>query len=126
MTKTAEQIFEKLQLQPRVFISCPYTKPDPCVNIHKAVKLFNLLLKEGKCFPVCLLWTHFFHIIIPRDYESWLAYCMVELRKCDCVLVMKGESSGKQREIQLALDYGKPVFHDRKELYKWIRREWNG
>lgn len=114
-----------MQHQPKVFISCPYTKPDPCVNINKAVKLFNKLFDEGKCIPVCLLWTHFFHIIVPRDYEGWLGYCMIELHKCNAVLVMKGESSGKDREIEFAKKYDIPVFYNRKELNRWIKNEWS-
>jgi len=56
----------------------------------------------------------------PRSYESWLAYCMVHIPFCHAVLVLPGESSGKDREIAIAKSLGKPIFYSVEELYKWL------
>lgn len=56
---TAEKIVSDMNSKIKVFVCAPYTKPDPGVNINNAVKVFNQLLDEGKCVPVCMLWTHF-------------------------------------------------------------------
>jgi len=121
MTTTAEQLVTQMNAKPRVFICTPYTKPDPGVNINNAVKVFNQLIDEGRCVPVCMLWTHFFHCIQPRSYEDWLAYCMSFLPLCQALLRLPGESSGCDREIEIAKSLGIPVFYSIEELNKFIK-----
>jgi hypothetical protein len=120
MAETAEQILDRLKKAKLVFISTPYTKPDVGTNIHRAVKVFNQLLDEGKCVPMCMLWTHFFHCIHNRSYEDWLAYCMIHIPLCDALLVLPGESSGVEREVEIAKALGIPVFYDIESLNKWL------
>jgi len=120
MELTAEQILLNSKNKKRVFICSPYTKPDPAVNINISVKMFNRLMDEGKCVPVNMLWTHFYHCIIPRSYEDWLAYCMSFLPLCHAVLRLPGESSGVEREINIANFLKIPVFDSVEDLYAYL------
>lgn len=120
MSMTAEQALAAAKTKKRVFICSPYTKPDPAVNINTSVKMFNRLMDDDKCVPVNMLWTHFYHCIMPRSYENWLAYCMSFLPLCHAVLRMPGESSGVDREVQIAKDLGIPVFESVEELYRFL------
>ncbi len=116
----AENEFLSISSKKRVFIASPYTKPDPCINVNISSKVLSDLLDDGKCIPVTMLWTHFFHSIHPRSYESWLFYCMSFIPICDAMLVLPGESSGKDREVEIAKSLGKPIFYSKEELYSWI------
>lgn len=118
---SAEIQLAEMKKQKKVFIASPYTKPDPAVNINTCVKVFNRLLDDGRCVPVNMLWTHFYHCINPRGYENWLAYCMIFLQQCDAMLVLPGDSSGKDREIEIAKSLDIPVFYSVEELYTWLR-----
>lgn len=120
MELNAEQILADSKSKKRVFICSPYTKPDPAVNINISVKMFNRLMDDGKCVPINMLWTHFYHCINPRSYEDWLAYCMSFLPLCQAVLRLPGESSGVDREVQVAVEMGIPVFTSIEDLYKFL------
>ena len=120
MSMTAETILSNSKTKKRVFICSPYTKPDPAVNINISVKMFNRLMDEDKCVPINMLWTHFYHCIQPRSYEDWLAYCMSFLPLCQAVLRLPGESSGVDREIEIAKSLGIPVFYSVEELNKFL------
>lgn len=120
MELTAEQILLNSKNKKRVFICSPYTKPDPAVNINISVKMFNRLMDEDKCVPVNMLWVHFYHCIMPRSYEDWLAYCMIFLPLCQAVLRLPGESSGVDREVEIAKSLGIPVFYSVEELNKFL------
>lgn len=120
MMIATEQLSFKSNSKSRVFICSPYTKPDTAININTSVKVFNRLLDDGKCIPINMLWTHFFHCIQPRSYEDWLAYCMSFLPLCQAVLRIPGESSGVDREIEFAKSIEIPVFDSIEELYKFL------
>ena len=100
-----------------VFISGPYTNPDPWTNTVKAISVGEEVMKvEGFTVYVPHLnhyweWYHFQH-----SYEWWLAYDLEWLKKCDCLLRIPGESSGADREEEYALQYSIPVFNSIDEL----------
>lgn len=91
-----------------VYVAGPYTKPDPCLTTHNAIKVGNELLNAGYPSFVPHL-THFWHTMHPQPYQTWLDLDIVLMSRCDVVLRLPGYSSGADKEVELANSIGIPV-----------------
>lgn len=109
--------------RPRVYVAGPYTRPDPAENVRRAVHAADELDLLG-CHPVVPHLSHLHHLIAPRDYGHWLERGLEELRSCDALVRLHGESPGADREVALALALGLPVFHTLAEDYEHEVRVW--
>ncbi len=98
-----------------MYISGPYTKPDPCENTGKMMKVWDELYTLG-FWPVCPLWSHFQHTFYPRPYQDWMDYDLEALDIFDAVLRLPGESSGGDKEVARAKELGIPVVYSIFEL----------
>lgn len=98
-----------------VYVAGPYSKGDVAVNVRTAVLAADTLLQVGLT-PFVPHLTHFWHLLTPHDYEEWLTYDAMWLRKCDAVLRLPGESGGADRETALAGELGIPVFTSMQAL----------
>ena len=94
---------------PRVFVSGPYTKPDPVVNTRAAIDAADKLFELG-CFPYVPHLSMFWHMVHARPWEDWLRLDQHWLRQCDCVLRLPGESPGAGKECLHAAANNIPVF----------------
>src|SRR5690348_14877704 len=94
----------------RVYIAGPYTKPDPCVNTHNAIRVADELMEAGYV-PYLPHLTHFWHTVAPKPYQTWLDYDAAWIAVCDAVFRMPGSSFGADGETALAKRIGKPVVH---------------
>jgi Domain of unknown function (DUF4406) len=92
----------------RVYIAGPYTRPDPCVNTHRAVAAAQQLLDAGYA-PFVPHLTHFWHTMIPGPREQWLELDLAFLPCCHAVLRLPGESAGADSEVREAVQLGIPV-----------------
>lgn len=93
-----------------VYVAGPYTKGDVARNVATAIEAAETLLNLGHT-PFVPHLTHFWHLLYPHPYETWLAYDNVWLMQCDAVLRLPGESAGADAEVCLAVKLGIPVFH---------------
>lgn len=109
--------------RPRVYVAGPYTMPDPCENVRRAVHAADELELLG-CHPVVPHLSHLHHLIAPRDYGRWLERGLEELRSCDALVRLHGESPGADIEVALAVELGLPVFHTPREDYEREVRAW--
>ena len=92
----------------KVFVSSPYTLPDPVENTRRAIAAGNSLMYAGYAPYVPhlnLLW----HFHSPKSYEQWLTLDREWLTVCDAVFRLPGESPGADREVALAKELGIPV-----------------
>jgi hypothetical protein len=104
-----------------VYVAGPYTKPDPCINTHVAVKVCDALVNLGYV-PFCPHLSHFWHTMIPHSYEFWLTYDKQWLAKCDVMLRLPGESRGADEEEAFADAHGIPVVRSVEELHQWRKQ----
>jgi hypothetical protein len=121
---------ERDMRKPTVYIASPYSKGDPAMNAHFQCKVFDQLLGDGKVLPVAPLWSHFQHILFPRQYQDWINYDQAMLGLYDCCLRLSAslpslgyqqtQSSGADAEVTTFKDMGKPVFYTIEELYAWV------
>ena len=100
-----------------VYISSPYTKGDQAINVRNQMVMTDELMTKGFC-TITPLYTHFQHMIRPRNYEDWMKVDLELVRRCDVVLRLPGESSGADKEVAYAEKLGIPVVHALWELEK--------
>ncbi len=99
----------------RVYIAAPYSKPDPCENTNKAIKVADSLLAKGY-IPFIPHLTHFWHTVSPKPYRVWVDYDAYWAVVCNVILRLPGESLGSDSEVELANKQGIPVVHSVEEL----------
>lgn len=102
----------------KVYIASPYTIGDPQENVDRQRHYANILIDHGFA-PFWPLSSHYLHELIERDYETWMELDIEWLLQCDCVLRLPGESSGADREVEIAIDNNIPVYEDILELF-WM------
>ena len=98
-----------------VYIAGPYTNPDPVKNTHRVIVMANWLREFG-FVPFVPHLTLFWHFILPHEIDYWYSYDIEWLKKCDCILRLSGESSGADKEVEIAKELGIPIFYDPQEL----------
>lgn len=106
-------------MKPLVYVSGPYSKPDPVENVHRACLAATQLLDSGLVAPVLPHLTAFWHFLTPRAYETWIALDLEMVRRSDAVLRLPGPSEGADREVALAEELGIEVLHDVGEVIAW-------
>lgn len=110
--------------RPLVYVAGPYSKPDPCVNTHRAVEVAELLVvRFPLVVPVVPHLTHFWHTMRPHPYEFWTDLDLELLRRCDAVFRFEGASPGADAEVEFAETIGVPVFRTPGGLGVWLD-EW--
>lgn len=111
-----------------VYISGPYTKGDPVLNVHEAIRAAEAVIDAGH-IPFIPHLCHLWHTISPHDYKFWMAFDLAWLPKCDVLIRLPGESSGSNQEVARAQELGIPVLLMPRNAQllgggeEWIRRE---
>lgn len=93
-----------------VYIAGPYSSPDPDLNTERAIPPFIKLIEEGFApfLPhLCITADR----LSPHNYEFWMQYCFDQLRRCDALLRLPGDSPGADREVAFAEELGIPVYY---------------
>lgn len=99
----------------KVYIASPYTLGDVAVNVKTQIDMVDMLMDKG-FVPFAPLYSHFQHMVHPRPYQDWINIDLVWVLVCDCLLRLKGESSGADGEVELAKKNNIPVFYSLEEL----------
>lgn len=102
----------------RIYIAGPYSKGDVAMNVRDAVYAANYVAHTLGHVAFVPHLTHFWHMLIPGEYEFWLDQDREWLKVCDAVLRLPGESSGADQEVALAGELGLPVYRAVMEIPK--------
>lgn len=105
----------------RVYVAGPYTKGDVAVNVRNAIMAANRLADCGFA-PFVPHLLHFWHMVCPRPYEFWCDLDNQFLPFCDALFRLPGESSGSDKEEELARSLGIPVFTTYWEICDHFQR----
>lgn len=92
-------------MKPLVYVAGPYSKPDPVLNAHTAIKAAEEIELYGYDVFIphlSLLW----HLVSPAPYERWCERDNAVLRRCDAVVRLSGHSPGADAECELARSLG--------------------
>lgn len=98
-----------------VYIASPYTKGDVAVNVRRNIEAADRVALIGYV-PFAPLLTHFWHLLIPHEYEFWCEHDLAWLERCDCIIRLPGESTGADKEVARAVELGLPVYYSVEEL----------
>jgi len=94
----------------KVYIAAPYTQGDVAINVHRVIRVADELLEMGHS-PFIPHLTHFWHLITPQPWSTWLRLDLEFLAVCDCVLRLYGNSIGADAEVEEAERLGIPVYY---------------
>jgi len=107
----------KREKRPLVYVAGPYTQGSLDDNIRNAVLVADVLELTFNCAPFIPHLFHFWELMSPRPYESWLALDFDMLERCDALIRIEGHSPGGDREVKYAEQLGIPVFR------AWIEKD---
>jgi hypothetical protein len=99
----------------RIYIAGPYTQGDVALNVRNAINEGDYVSRLGH-IPFIPHLSHFWHMLFPHDYEFWMKQDLVWLDLCEAVLRLPGESPGADREVELARQAGKIIYHSVFEI----------
>lgn len=92
-----------------VFISAPYTHPDPIENT-KVVCDAWFQLREHGFIPFAPHLSMLLHFHKPMNIQFWYDYDIEVMKRCDIVLRLQGNSIGADNEVKIAKEFGIPVY----------------
>lgn len=98
-----------------VFLSGPYTKPNPNHNVRNTLVFADKLVAYG-FVPFVPHLSHLWDTVLPHPYEHWMSLCLSWVERCDALLRLSGDSSGADREVMHAKEHGIPVFFNLEQL----------
>jgi len=104
----------------KIYIASQYSIGDHALNTRSSLLVADELLKLG-FVPFAPLLSHFWHFLSPKNWDTWLEYDIQWMLVCDCVLRVPGASKGADREVDIALTEGIPVFYNIKDLQKFYK-----
>ena len=99
----------------KVYIASPYTLGLPLENVLRQLRCANELMSLGYS-PYVPLLCHFQHAVFPRHYEDWLNHVIGWIPYCDAMIRLPGDSPGADKEVEIAKQYGIPVYLTVKAL----------
>lgn len=115
-----------------VYIASPYTHGWMPANVRRQIDMAHKLFDLGY-YPHVPLMAHFLEMYAHRSEADWLNWDFVFLKKCDALLRLKPvddngieiPSSGSDKEVQVAIDNGIPVFYSLDELNNHFKSDPN-
>jgi len=104
----------------RIYIAGPYTKNNIAQNVKEACEIANDIFNEFGLIPFVPHLTHFWHMMFPQSWETWMDYDKEWLKVCNVLYRLPGESKGADIEEEFARGLGIPIVHDFYELEKLL------
>lgn len=102
----------------RVYVAGPYTA-DPASCTAAAIAAGDELLRAGH-EPFVPHLSHYWHRLhTEHGYEAWMRLDLAWVAVAEALVRLPGESSGADREVELALQRGIPVFASPEGFLRW-------
>ena len=107
--------------KPLVYISGPYTIPEPISNTRKAMDAWNTLVEAGY-IPIIPHATLFVNLVYEKSPDFWYEYDLHILARCDYLLRLPGYSRGADIEVKFALENNIPVVEGDARSFLMVMR----
>lgn len=111
-----------------MYLAGPYTHPEPVANVHSMIKIADAIYDAG-FVPLIPHLTLAWQLVSPKPYDTWLAYDLHLLARCDVLLRVHGHSRGADQECAFAESHGIPIVYSYanpssavRELMVWSDR----
>jgi hypothetical protein len=95
----------------KLYIAGPYTRPDPVINTHAAIKFATIIYTDTYLLPVVPHLTLLWHMVEPHPLEFWYEMDLHHLARCDFIVRLPGESTGADKEMMFAEEHGIKEIH---------------
>ncbi len=92
-----------------IYVAGPYTLGDTILNIKDAIRAADELVSFGYV-PFIPHLSFAWHLVSPKSYDFWVEQDNAWLLKCDALIRLPGESLGADKEVELAMQHGTPVY----------------
>ena len=102
-------------MKPKVYVAGPYTIGDVAVNVRNAFEVADKILSLD-LVPFVPHFTHFWHMLSPRDYNDWIKYDQEFIPLCSALYRISGESKGADLEVEIAKALPIPIFYNLDDL----------
>lgn len=113
-----------------VYVAGPISRGDLRANVRQACEAGVRLMKAGVAVHVPHLTCYMGQVydglgavpeVLPRGtvIEDWYGMSLVEVRRCDALLRLPGESRGSDLEEAEMRRFGRPVFHSVEDVIAW-------
>jgi hypothetical protein len=113
-----------------VYIAGPISRGDLRANVRQACEAGIRLIKAGVPVHVPHLTCFMGQVyegsgaipeVLPRGtvIDDWYGMSLVEVRRCDAVLRLPGESRGADMEVEEMVSLGRPVFTSIEDVVEW-------
>ena len=79
------------------------------MNVRRAMQAADHLLAVG-LIPFVPHLNAAWHMVSPKDYETWMQWDDAWLSRCDALLRLPGPSDGADQEMVRAQEMGLPVY----------------
>jgi len=107
----------------RIYVAGPYSQGNVNRNVAQAMAVGMRVMDAGHV-PFVPHLSHFWDVTCPRDYETWMRWCLEWLRQCEALVRIAGPSSGADREVVCAREMKIPVFDAGSEGFGlWMREQ---
>ena len=104
-----------------VYIAGPYTKPDPVLNMRRAVIAADRVRDAGHV-PFVPHLNLAWDLVSPASYDEWLAWDLAWLERCDVMVRLDGESPGADVEEEFCRNNGIPIYYGIDAFLKEARQ----
>ena len=116
-----------------VYVAGPISRGNLRENVRRACAAGVALMKAGIAVHVPHLTCYMGQVydglgaipeVLPSGtvIDDWYRMSLVEVRRCDALLRIPGESTGADQEADEATRLGKPVFNSIDEVIEWTKR----
>lgn len=108
-----------------VYIAGPLSGDNLWAKIRAAVRAADLVVAAGGVpfIPhLFALWAMMTDQAEAREYESWMRLDFVMITRCNALFRIEGESSGADREVELARALEVPVFFEAIKVKTHIKK----
>lgn len=96
-----------------VYVAGPLgTGPAVWQNVRNAVEMGDRIVRRGMC-PIIphlsVLWAMISPQAVELSHAEWLKLCFAQIRRCDALVWLPGDSPGTAAEVVFARELGKPT-----------------
>lgn len=94
--------------RPVLYVAGPYSA-DPVICTRVALVTATAIYERTEFVPFVPHLSHFWHLVTPMAYDSWLDIDLTILERCHAITRLPGESPGADREVARAAQIGLPL-----------------
>ena len=107
---------------PRIYVAGPYSRGIPDETMAKVADAAEALATAGLAPFIPHTMTFLWAVRYQHPVQFWYDFDMEWLAACDAVVRLPGASTGADKEVEWAIEKGKPIFHSVEECIAYYQK----